>query len=111
MTPPLRHPVTTLHRAGSCLGSALLLLTASLPFQQTARAEVLVQAQSRCMLISGGCEAFNGHCSFKHKAAGGKDSFVVKLDDGTDFIFTGPSPQALQVQTYRGIVNVRHNEK
>ena len=110
----LRHSepsVTSLHRAGSCFGTALLLLTAALPFPEAARAEVLVRAQGRCKLMSGGFEAFNGHCSFKHKAAGGRDSFVVKLDDGTDFVFSGPSPQALQVQTYRGIVNVRHNEK
>ena len=102
---------TRLHRAGSLMGPALLLFTASVPFHQAASAEVLVQAGGRCRLESGGYVAFNGHCSFKHKAAGGSNSYVVKLDDGTDFIFSGPNPQALQLQTYRGIVNVRHNEK
>ena len=72
-------------------------------------AEVLVKAQGRCKLVSGGYEAYNGHCTFKHKQAGNTDAFVVKLDDGTDFVFSGPSPTALQVQTYRGIVNVKHN--
>jgi hypothetical protein len=99
------------HRAASLAGTSLLLLMASIPFQQTAMAEVLVRAQGRCKLTSGGFDAFNGHCTFKHKSAGGRDSYVVKLDDGTDFVFSGPNPQALQVETYSGIKNVRHNEK
>lgn len=99
-----------LRRAGTLLSSSLLLLTATSPFLQPAHAEVLVRAQGRCKLISGGFNAFNGHCQFKHKRAGSTDAYVVKLDDGTDFIFRGPSADALQVQTYRGIVNVRHRE-
>lgn len=89
-------------------GSGLILLTGASIFPTAALAEVLVRAQGRCKLMSGGFESFNGHCTFKHKQAGGTDAYVVKLDDGTDFIFRGPSPDALQVQTYRGIVNVRH---
>jgi hypothetical protein len=100
-----------LRRAGALFGPGVLLLVASAPFHQIASAETLVRAGGRCKLTSGGYEAFNGHCIFKHKAAGGTESFVVKLDDGTDFIFSGPNPQALQLQTYRGIVNVRHNAK
>lgn len=100
-----------LQRAGALLGPGLLLLMASAPFHQSASAETLVRAGGRCKLESGGFVAFNGHCSFRHKAAGGTDSYVVKLDDGTDFIFSGPNAQALQLQTYRGIVNVRHNAK
>ncbi|EDY38927.1 conserved hypothetical protein [Cyanobium sp. PCC 7001] len=92
-------------------GSALLLFSAVSAVPSAALAEVLVKAQGRCKLVSGGYEAFNGHCTFKHKQAGNTDAFVVKLDDGTDFIFRGPSPQALSVQTYRGIVNVKHNTK
>ena len=102
---------TSVHRAASLAGFSLLLLMASIPFQQAAIAEVLVRAQGRCKLTKGGFDAFNGHCTFKHKSAGGRDSYVIKLDDGTDFVFTGPNPQALQVETYSGIKNVRHNEK
>jgi hypothetical protein len=93
------------------MGPGLLLFMASAPFLQPAAAETLVRAGGRCKLESGGYLSFNGHCTFKHKAAGATDAYVVKLDDGTDFIFSGPNPQALQLQTYRGIVNVRHNEK
>ena len=100
-----------LSRAGSVLGSGLLLLTASTPFHEAAHAEVLLRAQGRCKLVSGGYESYNGHCIFKHKAAGGTDAYVVKLDDGTDFVFRGPNPQALSVQTYSGIRNVRHNAR
>jgi hypothetical protein len=100
-----------LQRAGALLGPGLLLFTASAPFHQLASAETLLRAAGRCKLERAGYELFNGHCSFKHKAAGGTDSFVVKLDDGTDFNFSGPNPQALQLQTYNGIVNVRHNAK
>lgn len=98
-------------RAVAVLGQGVVLLLASAPFQQQAFAETLVRAAGRCKLERAGYELFNGHCSFKHKAAGGTDAFVVKLDDGTDFNFSGPNPQALQLQTYSGIVNVRHNAK
>ncbi|MFQ6539849.1 MULTISPECIES: hypothetical protein [Aphanothece] len=98
-------------RTASLIGPGLLLLIAAAPFQQAAQAEVLVRAQGRCKLTSDGYVAFDGHCTFKHKAAGGQDAYVVKLDDGNDFIFSGPNPQALQLQTYSGIKNVRHNEK
>lgn len=104
MTPPIQ-------RAVAVLGQGLVLLIASAPFQQAAFAETLVRAGGRCKLERAGYELFNGHCSFRHKAAGGTDAFVVKLDDGTDFNFSGPNPQALQLQTYSGIVNVRHNAK
>lgn len=100
-----------IHRTGSVLGSGLLLLTASAPFHQAALAEVLVRAQGRCKLTSGEFVAFNGLCTFKHKAAGGRDAYIVRLDDGTEFNFSGPSPEALQVETYNGIRNVRHNAK
>jgi hypothetical protein len=72
---------------------------------------VLAGAQGRCKLMSGGYEAFNGHCTFKHKQAGNIDAYVVKLDDGTDFNFSGPGVQALSVQTYAGVRNVRHMVK
>jgi hypothetical protein len=100
-----------LKRTGALLSPGMLLVLASAPFQQAALAEVLVRAEGRCKLMSGGYEAFNGHCTFKHKASGGFQSYVVKLDDGTDFVFTGPNTTALQVQTHSGIQNVRHNEK
>ncbi|WP_411876817.1 hypothetical protein [Vulcanococcus limneticus] len=100
-----------LPRTAALLGPGILLFSALAPFHQAASAETLVRAAGRCKLERGGIQLFNGHCSFKHKAAGGTDAFVVKLDDGTDFNFSGPNPQALQLQTYSGILNVRHNVK
>lgn len=91
----------------SAASLALCGLTAIAP--QAALAEVLVRAQGRCKLTSGGYVPFNGFCTFKHKQAGGVDAYVVKLDDGTEFNFSGPNPQALSVQTYAGIRNVRHS--
>ncbi len=90
-------------------GAGFVIASLMVPFSESARAEVLVRAQGRCKLMSGGYEAFNGYCSFKHKQSGGVDAFVVKLDDGTDFNFTGPNPQALRVQTYAGIRSVQHS--
>lgn len=98
-----------LRSIGSLAGSGLFLISAVSAFPSAAVARVLVQAQGRCKMVSGGYEAFNGHCSFKHKRAGGTDAYVVRLDDGSDYIFRGPNPQALSVQTYRGILNVKHN--
>ncbi|QEY33348.1 hypothetical protein EVJ50_03975 [Synechococcus sp. RSCCF101] len=88
--------------------SALLLSSIGAAIAPPSRAEVLVRAQGRCKLVSGGLKDYNGHCLFKHKAAGGSDVFVVRLDDGSNFVFRGPNTQALSVQTYSGIRNVRH---
>lgn len=91
----------------SAASLALCSLTAIVP--QAALTEVLVRAQGRCKLTSGGYVPYNGYCTFKHKQAGGVDAYVIKLDDGTEFNFSGPNPQALNVQTYSGIRNVRHS--
>jgi hypothetical protein len=104
--------VSSLLRSFGCLASSgLFLFSAVSAFPSAASARVLVKAQGRCKMVSGGYVAFNGHCSFKHKRAGGTDAYVVKLDDGSDYIFRGPNPDALSVQTYRGILNVKHNAK
>ncbi|MEO1003919.1 MAG: hypothetical protein AAFX65_12525 [Cyanobacteria bacterium J06638_7] len=95
---------------GSLACCALLASTGAGFLPAPVRAETLVRAQGRCKLVSGGYEAFNGHCTFKHKRAdSGTDSYVLQLDDGTEFMFRGPNPQSLSVQTYRGIVDVKHS--
>ena len=99
----------SLRQTSAALGAGLLLTGLSAPFAPAAMAEVLVRAQGRCKLISGGYPAFNGHCTFKHKKAGSVDAYVVKLDDGTEFNFSGPNAQALSVQTYDGIRSVSHS--
>lgn len=96
-------------QTSAALGAGLILTGLSAPMAPSVKAEVLVRAQGRCKLMSGGYQAFNGYCSFKHKKSGSVDAYVVKLDDGTDFIFSGPNVQALSVQTYAGIRNVRHS--
>lgn len=98
----------SVRQAAAALGTGLMLTGLSAPMAPGAMAEVLVRAQGRCKLMSGAYQAFNGHCVFKHKQAGGVEAYVVKLDDGTEFNFSGPNPQALNVQTYAGIRNVRH---
>ena len=100
--------IPSFRQTSAALGAGLLLAGLSAPFAPAAMAEVLVRAQGRCKLMSGGYEAFNGHCTFKHKKAGNTDAYVVKLDDGTDFNFSGPGVQALSVQTYAGVRNVKH---
>ncbi len=81
-------------------GHLVWVLIHTMQFLLKRTGETLVRAQGRCKLTSGGYQAFNGHSTFKHKQAG-----------GTDFVFSGPNTSALQVQTYSGIKNVRHNEK
>ncbi len=114
-TPKISSPNSSPHMPRPWQRSASLVSAASLALcsftaiaPQAALAEVLVRAQGRCKLSSGGYVPFNGHCTFKHKQAGGVDAYVVKLDDGTEFNFSGPNPQALSVQTHAGIRNVRH---
>ncbi len=89
------------------------LVTAALPIlalAQPASAETLARSHGRCKLTSGTYVVFDGYCVAKQKQQGGTTLFVVELDNGSKYSFSGPNKQALQVETYDGIHNVQFTE-
>lgn len=82
------------------LPSALLLHGL---FASAALAETVARANGRCALKQNGYEAFNGYCTVKQKQNGPTTVFVVDLDNGNHFRFSGPNRQQLHVETTSGI--------
>jgi len=83
------------------LGCSLLLAGAS--FSVPALADTVARANGRCSLKENGYEAFNGYCTVKQKQNGGTTIFVVDLENGNRFRFSGPGRQQLHVETESGI--------
>ncbi|MFM7269840.1 MAG: hypothetical protein ACKOZT_14880 [Cyanobium sp.] len=83
------------------LGCSLLLASASVSVP--ALADTVARANGRCSLKENGYEAFNGYCTIKQKQNGGTTIFVVDLDNGNRFRFSGPGRQQLHVETDAGI--------
>lgn len=68
-----------------------------------ALADTIARANGRCSLKENGYQAFNGYCTIKQKQNGGTTIFVVDLDNGTRFRFSGPGRQQLHVESDSGI--------
>lgn len=66
-------------------------------------ADTVARANGRCSLKDNGYQAFDGYCTIKQKQNGGTTIFVVDLDNGTRFRFSGPGRQQLHVETASGI--------
>ncbi|MEB3333777.1 MAG: hypothetical protein VKP70_02200 [Cyanobacteriota bacterium] len=63
----------------------------------------MARANGRCTLKEDSYEAYNGYCTIKQKQNGGITLFVVDLENGSHFRFSGPSRQQLHVETHDGI--------
>lgn len=81
--------------------SAALVTSATLP--SASLADTVARANGRCSLKDNDYEKFNGHCIVKQKQSGPTTIFVVDLDNGTRFRFSGPDRQQLHVETPSGI--------
>jgi len=83
------------------LASAGLL--ASTVFAGPGFADTVARANGRCLLKDNGYQAYNGYCTIKQKQNSGTTIFVVDLENGNRFRFSGPSRQQLHVETSMGI--------
>jgi len=83
------------------LGFAVILAGGCLPAPSFA--ETVARANGRCSLKDNGYEAYNGYCTIKQKQNGDTTVFVVDLDNGNHFRFSGPSRQQLHVETHSGL--------
>ena len=80
---------------------ALLISSRAMAFPS--QAETVARANGRCQLKENSYEAYNGYCTVKQKQNGGTTIFVVALENGNRFRFSGPSRQQLHVETPSGI--------
>ncbi|MFM9073787.1 MAG: hypothetical protein ACKOOC_10380, partial [Cyanobium sp.] len=85
------------------LGLGCAGLVASVLFLPPSLADTLARANGRCVLKDDSYEVFNGYCTVKQKQNGPITIFVVDLDNGNRFRFSGPSRQQLHVETSAGL--------
>jgi hypothetical protein len=78
-------------------------LLASGAFLSPSLADTVARANGRCSLKENSYEAYNGYCTIKQKQNGGTTIFVVDLENGNHFRFSGPSRQQLRVETHSGL--------
>ena len=83
------------------LFSSALVASTALP--SPSLAETVARANGRCSLKDNSYEVFNGYCTVKQKQNGGTMLFVVDLENGNTFRFSGPSRQQLHVETHLGL--------
>jgi hypothetical protein len=83
------------------LGCAAILASGSFPAPSFA--DTVARANGRCSMKDNGYEAYNGHCTIKQKQNGDTTVFIVDLENGSHFRFSGPSRQQLHVETHSGI--------
>jgi hypothetical protein len=98
-------------RTLAVLSGSVFLSAAAVPLALPAAADTLARAHGRCKLMNGEFEAFDGHCVTKQKQMGSTMAFVVELDNGSVYTFSGPNRQALHVDTYDGIRNVTFRDE
>ena len=92
-------PMSLKRKLGFCCAG----LVVSGLFCSSSQADTVARANGRCVLKDEGYEAFNGYCTVKQKQNGGAMIFVVDLENGNHFRFSGPSRQQLRVETHSGL--------
>jgi hypothetical protein len=66
-------------------------------------ADTVARANGRCSLTENGYQAYNGYCTIKQKQNGPTTIFVVDLENGNRFRFSGPNRQQLHAETHSGL--------
>ena len=90
---------------------SLFMLSQTLLFVSPAWSRVLSRAHGRCLFSTKTVRVFDGHCVIKHKENQGNQIVIVELDNGTKYRLAGSGWQALQVEAWDGVHNVRYKEQ
>jgi len=85
----LRKPITP---------ALALFCLATLTIPAQAQSQAVAKSDAECRLSKNGEVVYNDDCSVKEKASEGRESFVVKLDNGKIFRFSGPNRQSLRIE-------------
>ena len=77
-----------------------------------ALAQSVAKSDAGCRLSKNGEVVYNDDCTVKEKAGDGRETFVVKLDNGKIFRFSGPNRQNLRIEDdFGGGSNVLFEDK
>jgi hypothetical protein len=74
-------------------------------------ANTVAKAEAECRLTDNGKVVFDGGCSVKQKEGSGTTGFVVKLEDGSTYRFSGPNRTNLRLEGGDGGSNVLFEDK
>jgi hypothetical protein len=94
-------------RVGFGVALSLLIGTATTPVQ----ANTVAKAEAECRLTDNGKVVFDGGCSVKQKDSTGTVGFVVKLEDGSTYRFSGANRTNLRLEGGDGGSNVLFEDK
>ena len=94
-------------RVGFGLALSLLVGAAGSPVL----ANTVAKAEAECRLTDNGRVVFDGGCSVKQKDGSGSVGFVVKLEDGSTYRFSGPNRTNLRLEGGDGGSNVMFEDK
>jgi hypothetical protein len=75
-----------------------LFCLAMLSVPAQALAQAVAKSDAECRLSKNGEVLYNDDCTVKEKASEGRETFVVKFDNGKIFRFSGPNRQNLRIE-------------
>jgi hypothetical protein len=77
-----------------------------------AQAQSVAKSDAECRLSKNGEIIYNDDCTVKEKAGEGRETFVVKFDNGKVFRFSGPNRQSLRIEdNFANASNVLFEDK
>jgi hypothetical protein len=77
-----------------------------------AQAQSVAKSDAACRLSKNGEVVYNDDCTVKEKVGEGRETFVVKFDNGKVFRFSGPNRQNLRIEDdYANASNVLFEDK
>jgi len=76
------------------------LATLTLPAQAQSQpqSQAVAKSDAECRLSKNGEVVYNDDCTVKEKVSEGRETFVVKFDNGKIFRFSGPNRQNLRIE-------------
>ena len=74
------------------------LATLTLPAQAQSQPQAVAKSDAECRLSKNGEVIYNDDCTVKDKVSEGRESFVVKFDNGKIYRFSGPNRQNLRIE-------------
>jgi len=91
----LRKPISP---ALALLYLATLTLPARAQSQPQSQSQAVAKSDAECRLSKNGEVIYNDDCTVKEKVSEGRESFVVKFDNGKIYRFSGPNRQNLRIE-------------
>jgi len=85
----LRKPITP---------TLALVCLATLTIPPQAQSQGVAKSDAECRLSKNGETVYNDDCTVKDKVSEGRETFVVKFDNGKIFRFSGPNRQNLRIE-------------